>query len=232
MPSLRCWLHCLLRQRLTANSRPAAHHALSVLQAEDMTCLLNYGAAEQPELHMLQPEAELQHSWACSMHEELFEPGEGELRNLGLFVSQAMFVYALSLVRSRTFSEEVRLHCRLSSKRRPSGQAPCRNACSGGVGPRTASLADGATTHRHQQRCTPCKFSSSSSSCLLAGSGCQGAPDGVYVVNALHCISGPPGQFGFSPLCRPSARSTPVIRHVTLSAVLCAGLCTEEASCP
>ena len=91
---------------------------LTVLQAEDMTCLLNYGPAEQAELQMLQPEAELQHSWACSMYEALFEHGKGELRNLGLSTSQAQFVYALSLVRSRTFSEEVRLHCR-----------PTNNAC-------------------------------------------------------------------------------------------------------
>lgn len=116
MPSLRCWLHGLLRQWLTANSRPAAHHVLIVLQAEDMTCLVNYGPAEQPELQMLQLEAELQHSWACSMHEALFDLEKGELWNLGLNMSQADFVYALSLVRSRTFSEEVRLHCRPSNK--------------------------------------------------------------------------------------------------------------------
>eukprot|EP00891_Asterochloris_glomerata_P001011 jgi/Astpho2/1011/Aster-00835 len=76
-------------------------------QAEDMTCLVNYGPAEQPELQMLQLEAELQHSWACSMHEALFDLEKGELWNLGLNMSQADFVYALSLVRSRTFSEEV-----------------------------------------------------------------------------------------------------------------------------
>ena len=90
-----------------------------LLQAEDMTCLLNFGSAEQRELQMLQPEAELQHSWACSMHKELFDHEKGELRSLGLNTSQADFVYALSLVRSRTFSEEVRLHCRLLNKHIP-----------------------------------------------------------------------------------------------------------------
>ena len=99
---------------------------LVVLQAEDMTCLLNYGPTEQPELQMLQPEAELQHSWACSMHEALFAHEEGELRTLGLSTSRAEFVYALSLVRSRTFSEEVRLRCRPPNRHMPSA---CRASC-------------------------------------------------------------------------------------------------------
>ena len=87
-----------------------------------MTCLINYSPEEQHELQWLAQEAAAQHSWAQDSHETLFSSQTGQLKSLQLADSLQDTLWAMSLVRSRTFSERVhslcnRLHCKSLCKR-------------------------------------------------------------------------------------------------------------------
>ena len=73
-----------------------------------MTCLLNYSPEEQPELQWLANEAAVQHGWATDSHESLFSSHTGHLKGLQLADSLQDTLWAMSLVRSRTFSDKVR----------------------------------------------------------------------------------------------------------------------------
>ncbi|KAL0020939.1 hypothetical protein WJX79_002382 [Trebouxia sp. C0005] len=73
----------------------------------EMTCLLNYSPAEQPELQWLANEAAVQHGWATDSHESLFSSHTGHLKGLQLADSLQDTLWAMSLVRSRTFSDKV-----------------------------------------------------------------------------------------------------------------------------
>lgn len=72
-----------------------------------MTCLLNYSPEEQPELQWLASEAAAQHTWAQDSHASLFSSQTGLLEGLQLADSLQDTLWAMSLVRSRTFSEAV-----------------------------------------------------------------------------------------------------------------------------
>lgn len=74
-----------------------------------MTCLLNYSPEEQPELQWLAKEAAVQHSWACDSHASLFSNETGHLKELQLADNLQDTLWAMSLVRSRTFSDQVNL---------------------------------------------------------------------------------------------------------------------------
>lgn len=75
-----------------------------------MTCLLNYSPEEQPQLQWLASEAAAQHAWARDTHTSIFSSQTGLLKNLQLADSLQDTLWAMSLVRSRTFSEAVCLH--------------------------------------------------------------------------------------------------------------------------
>lgn len=72
-----------------------------------MTCLLNYSPAEQSELQWLSAEAAIQHRWAAESHESLFCSKAGHLKELQLADTLQETLWAMSLVRSRTFSDKV-----------------------------------------------------------------------------------------------------------------------------
>lgn len=72
-----------------------------------MTCLLNYAPSEQPELQWLAAEAAIQHSWAEECHKSLFSSQTGHLQGLRLADSLQNTLWAMSMVRSRTFSDKV-----------------------------------------------------------------------------------------------------------------------------
>ncbi len=78
------------------------------LQESEMTCLLNYSPEEQPELQWLANEAAVQHGWATDSHESLFSSHTGHLKGLQLADTLQDTLWAMSLVRSRTFSDKVR----------------------------------------------------------------------------------------------------------------------------
>ena len=82
------------------------------LQEQDMTCLINYSPEEQHELQWLAQEAAAQHRWAQDSHETLFSSQMGQLKSLQLADSLKDTLWAMSLVRSRTFSERVHSLCR------------------------------------------------------------------------------------------------------------------------
>ena len=92
-------------------TRPALdlHTILHIngVQEHDMTCLLNYSPKEQPELQWLASEAAVQHTWAQESHASLFSSQTGLLKSLQLADSLQQTLWAMSLVRSRTFSESV-----------------------------------------------------------------------------------------------------------------------------
>ena len=77
------------------------------LQEHEMTCLLNYSPEEQPELQWLASEAAVQHTWALDSHASLFSSQTGLLKSLQLADNLQETLWAMSLVRSRTFSERV-----------------------------------------------------------------------------------------------------------------------------
>ena len=77
------------------------------MQEREMACLLNYAPDEQPELQWLADEAAVQHSWAQESHESLFSSHTGHLKRLQLADSLQDTLWAMSQVRSRTFSETV-----------------------------------------------------------------------------------------------------------------------------
>lgn len=83
--------------------------SLSGLQEHEMTCLLNYSPEEQPQLQWLASEAAAQHTWAQDSHTSIFSSQTGLLRSLQLANTLQDTLWAMSLVRSRTFSEAVRL---------------------------------------------------------------------------------------------------------------------------
>lgn len=72
-----------------------------------MTCLLNYSPAEQSELQWLADEAAVQHKWAQESHDSMFSSQTGHLRKLQLADSLTDTLWAMSMVRSRTFSDQV-----------------------------------------------------------------------------------------------------------------------------
>ena len=80
-----------------------------------MACLLNYSPAEQSELQWLAAEAVEQNNWALECHESMFSSHTGHLKTLQLADSVQDTVWAMSMVRSRTFSDQVCLsyntHC-------------------------------------------------------------------------------------------------------------------------
>ncbi|GLI69471.1 hypothetical protein VaNZ11_014089, partial [Volvox africanus] len=75
---------------------------------DEVTCLLNYGPHEARELQFkeLVEEARSQHKWALTVHQSYFGM-EGELRRLRLAASLEDTLWAMSMVRTRTFSEDV-----------------------------------------------------------------------------------------------------------------------------
>lgn len=73
-----------------------------------MACLLNYLPEEQSELQWLSAEAAVQHSWAAESHESMFSSHTGVLKDLQLADNLQQTLWAMSLVRSRTFSDKVR----------------------------------------------------------------------------------------------------------------------------
>lgn len=77
--------------------------------AEDVACLLNYGPQDAKELQFksMVDEAKTQHEWAMSVHRRVFDPKAGELRSLKLAQQPADTLWAMSMVRTRTFSEAV-----------------------------------------------------------------------------------------------------------------------------
>ena len=77
------------------------------LQEANMTCLLNYLPHEQPELQWLAAEAAIQHSWAEECHKSLFSSQTGYLKDLRLAQNLQDTLWAMSMVRSRTFSDKV-----------------------------------------------------------------------------------------------------------------------------
>ena len=81
-----------------------------MLQEAEMTCLLNYSPQEQSELQWLSAEAVIQHSWAADSHDSLFSSQTGLLKDLKLADSLQKTLWAMSLVRSRTFSDKVNCH--------------------------------------------------------------------------------------------------------------------------
>ena len=72
-----------------------------------MTCLLNYSPDEQPQLQWLASEAAAQHTWAQDSHTSIFSSQTGLLKSLQLADTLQDTLWAMSLVRSRTFSEAV-----------------------------------------------------------------------------------------------------------------------------
>ncbi|GIL48199.1 hypothetical protein Vafri_4886 [Volvox africanus] len=80
----------------------------SLPPADEVTCLLNYGPDEARELQFkeLVEEARSQHKWALTVHRSYFGT-EGELRQLRLAARQEDTLWAMSMVRTRTFSEDV-----------------------------------------------------------------------------------------------------------------------------
>ena len=76
-------------------------------QEAEMTCLLNYTPEEQSELQWLANEAAVQHSWAEDSHESVFSSQTGHLKALQLADRLQDTLWAMSLVRSRTFSDTV-----------------------------------------------------------------------------------------------------------------------------
>lgn len=76
-------------------------------QEHEMTCLLNYSPEEQPELQWLASEAAAQHTWAQDSHASLFSSQTGLLKGLQLADRLQETLWAMSLVRSRTFSDAV-----------------------------------------------------------------------------------------------------------------------------
>ncbi|GLC52280.1 hypothetical protein PLESTB_000604500 [Pleodorina starrii] len=81
----------------------------SLPPAEEVTCLLNYAPDDARELQFkeLVEEARTQHSWGLSVHRDYFDGERGELRQLGLATRAADTLWAMSMVRTRTFSEDV-----------------------------------------------------------------------------------------------------------------------------
>ncbi|KXZ49958.1 hypothetical protein GPECTOR_18g116 [Gonium pectorale] len=77
--------------------------------ADEVTCLINYGPDDAKELQMreLVDEAKTQYNWATGVHRRYFCSERGELRRLRLAASQRDTLWAMSMVRTRTFSESV-----------------------------------------------------------------------------------------------------------------------------
>lgn len=100
---LTAWLLWLSKYGSTFWRRYTA----SLPRESEMTCLLNYSPEEQPELQWLANEAAVQHGWAADSHESLFSSHTGHLKGLQLADSLQDTLWAMSLVRSRTFSDKV-----------------------------------------------------------------------------------------------------------------------------
>lgn len=93
---------------------PEVAYMTDWLQENEMTCLLNYSPEEQSELQWLANEAAVQHSWAQDSHESMFSSHTGHLKGLQLADCLRDTLWAMSLVRSRTFSEKVECVDKLS----------------------------------------------------------------------------------------------------------------------
>ncbi|EFJ46660.1 hypothetical protein VOLCADRAFT_92848 [Volvox carteri f. nagariensis] len=81
----------------------------SLQPVEEVTCLLNYGPdiAKELQFKELVEEARVQHNWALSVHRNYFDGARGELRHLKLAAKPVDTQWAMSMVRTRTFSEDV-----------------------------------------------------------------------------------------------------------------------------
>ncbi|KAG2451954.1 hypothetical protein HYH02_003728 [Chlamydomonas schloesseri] len=77
--------------------------------ADEVTCLINYGpeVAKELQLKELIEEAKSQYNWAMGVHRKYFDSVQGELAQLKLAASARDTLWAMSMVRTRTFSENV-----------------------------------------------------------------------------------------------------------------------------
>ncbi|KAL3148961.1 hypothetical protein ABBQ32_001818 [Trebouxia sp. C0010 RCD-2024] len=100
---LTAWLLWLA----THGSKFWKQYIQSLPKEHEMTCLLNYSPEEQPQLQWLASEAAAQHTWAQDSHTSIFSSQTGLLRSLQLANTLQDTLWAMSLVRSRTFSEAV-----------------------------------------------------------------------------------------------------------------------------
>eukprot|EP00878_Enallax_costatus_P040609 GHUV01046929.1.p1 GENE.GHUV01046929.1~~GHUV01046929.1.p1 ORF type:complete len:167 (+),score=36.50 GHUV01046929.1:281-781(+) len=76
---------------------------------QDMCCLLNYSRDDIAELQIpaLQSEAVVQADWAAFLHGNYLHHKSGQLASLNLSDSLPLSLWTISMVRSRTFSEDV-----------------------------------------------------------------------------------------------------------------------------
>ncbi|KAG2499539.1 hypothetical protein HYH03_002485 [Edaphochlamys debaryana] len=77
--------------------------------AGEITCLLHYGpdVARELQFKELIDEAKTQHAWAMGVHRKYFDPKTGQLGQLRLAARVEDTMWAMSMVRTRTFSETV-----------------------------------------------------------------------------------------------------------------------------
>ncbi|WIA21504.1 hypothetical protein OEZ85_000708 [Tetradesmus obliquus] len=111
---MAAWLLYVKQMAAQPGSLPLWQAYLGLLpQEQDMCCLLNYSRAEAAELQLpgLVAEAAVQADWAAYLHGKYLHYKSGSLAPLRLSGSLAESLWAISMVRSRTFSEDMAGEC-------------------------------------------------------------------------------------------------------------------------